>query len=68
MKAVGRLHERLETPRTGGAGTARYPPTHMKITKTNLRSAVESTKGCKNEPRTNLNEPKPGAPRIAQVF
>jgi hypothetical protein len=44
---------------SAGKGQSGPPlPPGPKISKTNLRSCLESTKVSKNEPRTNLNEPE----------
>jgi hypothetical protein len=44
------------------------PPGIALKPKTNLRSALESTETCKNEPETNLNEPEAAAPAVVQVL
>jgi hypothetical protein len=61
--AAGRLEMRLHLaqinePINGRKRPAGAPPGVYRISKTNLRNALESTNGCKNEPKTNLNEPK----------
>jgi hypothetical protein len=75
MNAVARLHERLDGRERGvagfmapGCGRHPLPPGIAPTTKTNPRSALESTKVLKNEPKTNPNEPKCGTPALAEVL
>ena len=61
--AVGKLERRLRLaqiaePITSSRKRAGAPPVVGRFPKRNLRSTVESTNRCKNEPKTNLNEPK----------
>jgi hypothetical protein len=72
MKAVTRLQQRLDWRKMVGAYLAfpavcsrvvrALPPGIALKSKTNLRSALESTKVLKNEPETNPNEPEAIAP------
>jgi hypothetical protein len=79
MKAIARLHERLdgrERKARGfmAQGYARdrprgpLPPGIAPKRKTNPRSALESAQVLKNEPKTNPNEPNRGAPALEEVL
>jgi hypothetical protein len=52
---LAQINEPINDPKRPAGGT---PPGYIAFSKTNPRSAVESTNRCKNEPKTNLNEPK----------